>query len=92
MLNILNNKLAGQGHVIIDVKVTPKSSKDQIVDCFEQLNGRILLKVKIHGAPKKGEVNENLIDFLSDELNLPKSKLQLVGGLTSRRKTLQILA
>lgn len=92
MLTILNNKLAGQGQIIIDVKVTPKSRKDQIIDCFEQLNGRIMLKVKVHGAPKKGEVNANLIDFLSEELDLPKSKLQLISGLTKRHKILQILA
>ncbi len=92
MLNVLTNKLAGQKQIIIDVKVTPKSREDQIVDCFEQLNGRVLLKVRVHGAPKKGEVNTNLIDFLSDELSLPKSKLQLVSGLTSRNKILLILA
>lgn len=92
MLTILNNKLARQGQIIIDIKVTPKSKNDQIIDCFEQLNGRILLKVKIHGIPKKGEVNANLIDFLSKELQLPKSKLQIVSGLAKRNKILQILA
>jgi len=92
MLEILKNKLATQGPITVDIKVTPKSKTNQIIDCFEQLNGRVLIKVKIHGAPKKGEVNAELIDYLSEQMEMPKSKFQIVSGLTKRQKIVQILA
>jgi uncharacterized protein YggU (UPF0235/DUF167 family) len=32
-----------------------------------------ILKVRLHAVPEKGQANEELIDFLADEFNLPKS-------------------
>lgn len=66
------------------------SQNNQILDCFEQLDGHLLLKLKIKGAPEKGKVNAELIDFLSEQLALPKSKIQIIAGLTSRNKILRI--
>lgn len=90
MLDLIHNQLKSNPTLLIDVKVTPKSRQNQLLECFEQLNGRIMLRVKIQGAPVKGKVNAELIDFLAQELGIAKSKLQLVAGLTSRHKILKI--
>jgi hypothetical protein len=90
MIQIIQQQLKLKNPLLIDLKVTPKSKNNQLLECFEQLNGRVMLKVKIQGAPEKGKVNQELLKFLSNQLDLPKSHLQLVAGLTSRNKVLQI--
>lgn len=70
---------------IIQIKVTPNASKNQIVDRKE---GVLYLRIK--GVPEKGRVNEELIKFLSKELDIPKSSIEMVSGHTARLKRLKI--
>ena len=90
MLSPLNKKLSQLGQITIDLKVIPKSKINKILECYEQSNGRLMLKVKIQGVPEKGKVNTALIEFLSQELHLSKSHFQLISGLKSRKKILYI--
>lgn len=91
MLNLLNEKLAFQtGRLIVDLKVTPRSRENKIVDCYEQKNGRLMIKLKIRGIPRKGEVNTNLIDFISEELHISKSNFQIMSGIKTRKKIMYI--
>lgn len=71
--------------MILTVKVIPRARKNEIVG-YE--NG--VLKVRLKAVPEKGEANEELIDFLAEELELPKSSLTLVRGHTSRIKHVKI--
>lgn len=66
----------------LTVKVTPKSKQSKIAG-FE--NG--ILKVYVHAPPEKGEANKEVIELLSAFFKLPKSKIILVKGQTSRIKT-----
>ena len=70
----------------LTVKVIPKSSKNAIVG-WE--NG--YLKIRLHAVPEKGEANEELIAFLSDILNIPKSRILLLRGHTGRLKQLELV-
>lgn len=67
------------------VKVTPNASKNQIVGWEEDM-----LRVRICGVPEKGQVNKELIAFIAEYLDLPKSQVEIVSGLTSRIKRLKI--
>ncbi|MDR0379525.1 MAG: DUF167 domain-containing protein, partial [Candidatus Accumulibacter sp.] len=40
--------------------------------------------------PVDGKANAALIEFVAGRLGVPKSAVRLVGGQTSRRKTLEI--
>lgn len=71
--------------MILTVKVIPRARKNEIVG-YE--NG--VLKVRLKAVPEKGEANEELIDFLAEELEIPKSSLTLVRGHTSRIKHVKI--
>lgn len=71
--------------MILTVKVIPRARKNEIAG-YE--NG--VLKVRLHAIPEKGKANEELIDFLAEELELPKSSITLVRGQTSRIKHLKI--
>jgi uncharacterized protein (TIGR00251 family) len=48
------------------------------------------LKISLTTPPIEGRANEALIAFLSDHLHIPKSRIALVAGTTSRSKTLRI--
>ncbi len=93
MLNDLRTKIAAGKEFKITVIVTPKSQQNRILSCeLNPENSEFTLKVKVRGIPENGQVNENLINYLSTELNLAKSSLQIISGFTSRQKILSINA
>jgi uncharacterized protein len=69
--------------VILPVKLTPKSSRDEIIG-WE--NGE--LRVRISAVPEKGQANAHLIKFLSKVFKVPKSRISILQGETSRHKVL----
>ena len=71
--------------IILEVKVTPNASQNQMVSWEEGV-----LRLRIRGVPEKGEVNEELIAFLADEFGIAKSRIQIVYGASSRLKRLKI--
>jgi uncharacterized protein len=48
------------------------------------------LKIKIKGAPKDGEANECLVEFLSEILGVTKSGIHLLSGESSRQKQILV--
>ena len=48
------------------------------------------LRVRLCAPPVDGKANQLLIDWLADELGLPKRAIEVVRGATSRRKWLAI--
>ena len=71
----------------IAVRVTPRASRNKIVEILS--DGTI--KVHIAAPPVDGEANERLIEFLSDVLNIPKSRLEIVAGVSGRDKLISVL-
>jgi uncharacterized protein (TIGR00251 family) len=67
----------------LHLRIQPRASRDDIVG----LHGDAL-KVRITAPPVDSAANEALIKFLAKQLNLPKSRLQLTKGQTSRNKTI----
>ena len=74
-----------QAETVIQVKVLPRSSKNQIMS----LEGG-LYRVKITSPPVEGMANEALIAFLSKRLGVARSDIEIISGKNSRRKSLRI--
>lgn len=72
------------------VRLTPKASADRIDGWEEDGQGRRYLKVRVRAAPIEGRANVAMIELLAKALGLPKSRLRLAGGDTSRLKTIDI--
>ncbi|PIR04559.1 MAG: hypothetical protein COV59_00335 [Candidatus Magasanikbacteria bacterium CG11_big_fil_rev_8_21_14_0_20_39_34] len=70
----------------ISVKVIPKSSQNKIIGNIK--DGSI--KVKLTAPPVDGAANKALIVFLSKELKIPKSKIQILKGEGSKNKILSL--
>ena len=90
ILQKLHKELEKQPSVTINAHITPKSQNNQLVDYSVSSDGKILLNLKIRGIPEKGLVNKELIEFLGKLLNLPKSRVEILSGMTSRHKIIRL--
>ena len=63
--------------------MTPKSSKNVMV------SGDPVL-VYVSAPPADGEANKAVVDVVSKSLRIPKSRIEVTKGLTSRNKTLTV--
>ena len=71
--------------VIIAIKVTPKSHKNEIIGKENEE-----IKIRIRAIPEKGNANNAILHFLAEILNISSSSLNLVTGTTSRHKKVLI--
>jgi uncharacterized protein (TIGR00251 family) len=69
------------------VRVTPRSSRNQIVDVLA--DGTV--KIHIAAPPVDDQANLELVKFLSDVLGVPKSRLEIVAGASGRDKLISVL-
>ena len=68
----------------IELKVIPKSSRQEIVE----QDG--VLKVYVKAAPDKGKANKSVIDLISKKYGVSKSSVSIVLGETSRKKIVEV--
>jgi uncharacterized protein (TIGR00251 family) len=69
----------------LDIRVLPRSSRNEIVE--KQGN---IYRIKLTAPAIEGKANKALITLLSKRLGLPKAKIQLISGERSRTKTIRI--
>ncbi len=72
-----------RGGIIFHVRVLPRSSKNIVAGVSEGM-----LKIKLTAPPVEGAGNEMLIRFLSEKLNIPKTKISIIRGQSSRSKAI----
>src|SRR5829696_5459695 len=77
----------GQRGSALAVRVTPRASRNEIVELLD--DGTI--KVRIAAPPSDNEANETLIEFLSEILGVPKSRLDIVAGAAGRDKLISVV-
>jgi len=71
--------------MILNVEAKPNAKKNEHVVVNENT-----LKVRIKAPPVDGKANEAIIEYLSEILKLPKSKITLLKGTTSKFKRFEI--
>ncbi|NPA54110.1 MAG: DUF167 domain-containing protein [Aquificae bacterium] len=69
----------------ITVRVKPNAKKNEV----RKIND-FYYEIKVSVAPEKGKANKKVIELLSKELKIPKSKINLIRGETSREKIFEI--
>ena len=81
----------------ITVRLQPRASRDEVLG-WQEVSGEVVssnealvLRVRVKAAPVVGAANAALIQLLSKQLGLSKSKISLVAGATSRNKIVEIL-
>jgi len=87
MLDRKFNLHNGKKGSALAVRVTPRASRNEIVELLD--DGTI--KVRIAAPPSDNEANETLIDFPSEILGVPKSRLDIVAGVAGRDKLISVV-
>jgi uncharacterized protein len=70
------------------VRLQPKARRERIEAIVTEPDGRTALKVAVTAPPEDGKANAALVALLGKRWRLPKSAIEIVGGVTDRRKTL----
>lgn len=69
----------------IQVKVKPNAGRNEVKRLADDR-----FEVKVSVAPEKGKANERVRDLLADFLDVPKSRVVLLRGETSREKVFEL--
>jgi hypothetical protein len=69
----------------IKVHLQPRAHREKVVG----LHGDAL-KVQITAAPIEGQANDACVAFFARALKIPKSKVAIVSGLSSREKRVRL--
>ncbi|KKU19199.1 MAG: hypothetical protein UX31_C0010G0010 [Candidatus Nomurabacteria bacterium GW2011_GWA1_46_11] len=70
----------------IDVEVHTGSNKARI----EQAGS--LFKAYLHSRPEKGKANKELIKAISEHFGVSESRVEILSGLRSKRKIVNIIS
>ena len=79
----------GRG-VRVEVRVTPRSSREGIEGVEIDAAGKARLKVRVSAPPADGEANTRVVKLLSKALGRPASAIVLASGAHARNKTFEI--
>ena len=72
--------------VTIEVAARPGASNRGVIRASHDV-----LVIRLNSAPQKGNANIELIEYLADQLRVPRSAVMIARGKTSRRKTIRIV-
>ena len=76
--------------VSIALRVTPRGGRDE-VDGLETLaNGRTVVKVRVRAIAEGGEANRAVVELLAKALGVPKARIRVLSGATSRLKQIAV--
>jgi uncharacterized protein len=82
-------RYSAQG-ISVALRVTPRGGRDDI-DGLEQLaDGRTVVKVRVRAIAEGGEANRAVTELLAKALGVPKAKVRILSGATSRLKQVAV--
>jgi uncharacterized protein len=67
------------------VQVQPRAKRSEVAGRYGDA-----VKIRLAAPPVDGAANEELIRFIAELLNVPRSSVRISAGLTARRKTVEI--
>jgi uncharacterized protein (TIGR00251 family) len=77
----------GQKGSALAVRVTPRASRNEVVEILDDGTVRIRLAT----SPADEEANAALIEFLAEILGVPVSQLDIVAGAIGRDKLVSVV-
>jgi len=66
---------------VLNLRIVPRAAKNAV-----QGEHGDALKVRLCAPPVDGAANAALVEFLADAFSLPRARVQLLSGATSRNK------
>jgi uncharacterized protein len=76
--------------ISVALRVTPRGGRDDIDGLETLANGRTVIKIRVRAIAEGGEANRAVIALLAKALGVPKGKVRVLTGTTSRLKQVAI--
>jgi uncharacterized protein len=76
--------------ISVALRVTPRGGRDEIDGLETLANGRTVIKIRVRAIAEGGEANRAVIELLAKALDVPKSKVRVLSGMTSRLKQMAV--
>jgi uncharacterized protein (TIGR00251 family) len=75
-----------QHDLTLHLRIQPKASRDAFIGPY----GENEYKITITAPPVDGKANRHLLKFLAKAFGIPCSRVELIGGESSRSKTVRL--
>jgi uncharacterized protein len=76
--------------VSVALRVTPRGGRDDIDGLETLANGRTVIKVRVRAIADGGEANRAVTELLAKALGVPKARVRILSGATSRLKQIAV--
>jgi uncharacterized protein len=74
----------------LDVRLTPRASRDLLEGETRLANGRRVLSARVRALPEKGAANEALLVLIAKSCEVARNRVSLVAGHGSRLKSVRV--
>lgn len=75
-----------QNKNVLKIRVIPNSKENWLVE----LMSNWVIKIKLKQVPKKWKANNELIKFISEKLEIPKSNISIISWFKDKNKIVKI--
>jgi uncharacterized protein (TIGR00251 family) len=76
--------------ISVALRVTPRGGRDDIDGIETLANGRSVVKVRVRAVAEGGEANRAVTELLAKALGVPKARVKILSGTTSRHKQVAV--
>jgi uncharacterized protein (TIGR00251 family) len=76
--------------ISVALRVTPRGGRDDIDGLETLANGRTVVKVRVRAIAEGGEANRAVTELLAKALGVPRAKVRILSGTTSRLKQVAV--
>ena len=76
--------------ISVALRVTPRGGRDDIDGVETLAGGRTVVKVRVRAIADGGEANRAVTELLAKALGVPKARVRILSGTTSRLKQIAV--
>jgi len=76
--------------ISVALRVTPRGGRDDIDGVETLANGRSVVRVRVRAIADGGEANRAVTELMAKVLGVPKAKVRILSGTTSRLKQIAV--
>ncbi len=76
--------------ISVALRVTPRGGRDAIDGIETLADGRSVVKARVRAIAEGGEANRAVMELLAKALGVPKARVRLLSGVTSRLKQIAV--
>jgi uncharacterized protein len=82
-------RYSAQG-ISVALRVTPRGGRDEIDGLETLANGRTVVKMRVRAIAEGGEANRAVVELLARALGVPRARVRVLSGTTSRLKQIAV--